>query len=499
MKQPLLTLLALVLIVNAATATNGTRSIGFGAQTIGRGGTSIGVFDSPTLMVTNPAGLVFLKHEMIDLTFGLMVPGLSYRNDINAADGETHAYPLPGLSYVAKIGNDLAWGVGAFTQGGMGADFTLNHPLFRDANGNYVRQDYFSKLGVMQGGASIAWLVAPEFSVGASAHLVYSTKEFRMPFSLLPSIMKGIANPSTGMTFGDMFAAPAAQGGFAYTEVTAAAAMTDLTAFGFTGKIGVAWVPNPNVSLGLSYGTPTTLTYKNGKASMDMTAQMNDAFAKAMAGVLAQNPGMTTEQAQAAVMQMFGNLGIDLSLGVAATYDLETKLKLPQTIGLGMMMTITDGVRLSADFEYVGWEQAFDAMTLTMTNGDNANINRMLGTDGSLTLEFPLKWEDAMTLRAGVEWDVNPDLTVRAGGAFGTNPVAASTLFPVFPAIVEDHIMAGCSYRVIAPLMIHAAYEHAFNATRTAAASSLLAREYDGSVSQLSEDIFNIGASWIIE
>jgi long-chain fatty acid transport protein len=311
--------------------------------------------------------------------------------------------------------------------------------------------------------------------------------------------MKGVVNPSTGMTFGDMFAAPASQGGFEYSEVTAAAAMTDLTAFGFAGKIGLAWQPNENVSLGFSYGTPVTLTYKNGNAKMDMTAQMNDAFAKAMSGVLAQNPGMTMEQAQAAVMQMFGNMGIDLSLGVAANFNLQTKLTLPQTIGFGMMMTIADGLRFSADLEYVGWESAFDNMTLTMTGGDNANINRMLGNDGSLELEFPMKWEDAMTLRMGAELDLLPELTVRAGGAFGTNPVPASTLFPVFPAIVENHLMAGCSYEVMTPLTVHFAYEHAFNASRTAAATSLLAREYDGSVSQLAEDIFNIGASWILE
>lgn len=40
---------------------------------------------------------------------------------------------------------------------------------------------------------------------------------------------------------------------------------------------------------------------------MDMTAQLNDAFGKAVQGAMMQNPGMT----QAAVMAQFAGLGID--------------------------------------------------------------------------------------------------------------------------------------------------------------------------------------------
>ncbi|MBK7868867.1 MAG: hypothetical protein IPJ75_18750 [Ignavibacteriales bacterium] len=66
--------------------------------------------------------------------------------------------------------------------------------------------------------------------------------------------------------------------------------MKELTAIGFNGKI-VAYKVNEELSMGLSYTLPTNLTYKNGKASMDMTAQLNDAFGKAVAGYMQQNPG----------------------------------------------------------------------------------------------------------------------------------------------------------------------------------------------------------------
>ncbi|MBK7868866.1 MAG: hypothetical protein IPJ75_18745, partial [Ignavibacteriales bacterium] len=102
--------------------------------------------------------------------------------------------------------NPFNWGVGFFTNGGMGADLTLKHALYRNQDGSYNLQKYHSMLASMQGGLTAAYKFSPKFSVGVSLHMVYSMLEFSMPYSLNPSIMKGFAMP--GMTFGQMFAAP---------------------------------------------------------------------------------------------------------------------------------------------------------------------------------------------------------------------------------------------------------------------------------------------------
>jgi long-chain fatty acid transport protein len=487
---------AFLLAFSTLHATNGTRMIGFNALTSGRGGTAIGTFDSPSLMMTNPAGIAFIPEREIDLHFALMIPRLEFRNGLNNAVGTRHAYPVPGIAFVEPASSGLSWGIGAFAQGGMGAEFALNHDLFRDQTGVFVAQDYYSELAVMQGGPSVAYLLTPSLAIGASAHLVYSQLEFRMPYSLSPSVMKGVANPLTGMTFGDMFAAPPSMGGFGYSEVTAAAAMNDLTAFGFSGKFGLAWKINDRTSVGLSYTSPTTLSYKNGKARMDMTAQLNDAFGRAVAGVMMQNPGMTPEQAQAAVMQMFAGMGIDLAQGAVADYDLEAELGLPQSIGFGASFAISSRMRMSMDLEWINWQNAFDKMTLSMSAGTNPNINRMMGNDGTFSIEFPMNWEDAVMVRYGLEFDVTDAVTLRGGAAFGTNPVPSATVFPVFPAIVEDHATLGATVRVIPSLAIHAAVEHAFNKKQAASSTSMLAREYDASLSQLRENIFHLSLTW---
>ena len=253
MKRIVLLFCLAFVAASAALATNGVKMIGFSAKTVGIGGASIGTFDGTVLMMTNPAGLGFIDGSALDANFSLMIPSLKFTNVSNGeTNGKTNYFPLPGLAYAhASADNPFAWGVGAFTQGGMGADFSLINPLFRDQTGTLTPQEYHSQLAVMEGGLSAAYRLTDNFSIGVSAHLVYSTLEFTMPYSLSPSIMKGIAQP--GMTFGQMFAAPPAQGGFGYTEVTALAAMTDLTAIGFCGKIGVAYKVSDRFTIGASY------------------------------------------------------------------------------------------------------------------------------------------------------------------------------------------------------------------------------------------------------
>ncbi|MGA9119267.1 MAG: outer membrane protein transport protein [Bacteroidota bacterium] len=492
-------LLLAVVGTSAALATNGIKMIGFSAKSVGVGGASIGTFDGTVLMMTNPGGLGFLNGPAVDVNFSLMIPSLKFSNGANAeTKGETNYFPLPGLAYAhADAESPFAWGIGAFTQGGMGADFTLNNPLFRDQNGAYVGQEYHSKLAVMEGGLSAAYRFTDNLSIGFSAHLVYSTLEFKMPYSLAPSIMQGIAQP--GMTFGQMFAAPPAAGGFGYTEVTALAAMTDLTAFGFCGKVGLAYKVNDRISFGISYTSASPLTYKNGKATMDMTAQLNDAFGKAVQGYMAANPSATQVQAQQAIATQFGGMGIDLSKGVVANYDLETKLKMPQSVGAGMSFKATDRLRLAMDVEWVNWSSAFDKMSLSLSNGSNANINTMLGNSGALTLEFPMNWKDAVNVRLGLEYELIPAVVVRGGYAYGKNPVPESTVFPVFPAIVENHVMVGASWNITSFVGLHVAYEIALNSKETASNPSTIAQEYNGSVSQLLENIIHASLSWSLK
>lgn len=513
MKKFTLLLLCLIAIIGA-NAQNGTRLIGFDAQSMGRAGTSIGVFDSYELMMTNPAGLSFLDKSSFNVDLSLMAPKVHFKNTLNDTDGDKNLFPLPSMGYIQKSDNKdnkWTWGIGLFTQGGMGADFSLKNALYREqtyalnatdntyypVKGLYSTQSYHSKFAVMQFGPSFAYKINDKFSAGASIYMVYSTMEFKMPFGMNPSIMKGIPTGMTGMTFGQLFSMSPSSGGFGYNEVIASANMTKLNVVSWGGKIGLAYKASDKLSFGLNYTLPTKLSYKSGKATMDMSKQFEDAMGRAIMG-LYQNPqmkGVPLNTAMGYVAANFGQMGIDLTKGVAAEYSLDVNMKLPMSIGYGMSYQACSKFKLALDLEWLNWANAFDKMELKLSNGTNANINKMIG-GSSFNMDFPLKWKNTVIIKGGGELSLTKQFTMRLGYAYGSNPVPQGTIFPVFPAIVENHITLGGSYKMSNNVTLSAAIESALNKKETATSPSEIQTEFAGSTSQLGTILGHLSLTW---
>ena len=188
-------------------------------------------------------------------------------------------------------------------------------------------------------------------------------------------------------------------------------------------------------------------------------------------------------------------MGIDLSKGMYSNYDLEVGLKLPQSIGFGLSFNPAPVLRLGLDFEWVNWSKAFDKMTIALTNGTNDNINKMMGGT-SVNIDFPLNWKDAVILKVGGEYDVTKQVTLRLGYIFGSNPVPVSTVFPIFPAIVENHLTVGGSYKFTDYISVNLAFETALNKKLTASNPSLVQSEFSSSTSQLSTLLSHISLTW---
>jgi long-chain fatty acid transport protein len=489
---------ALLITANVAIAQNGTKLTTYDAKTAGRGGTVTGFFDNTTLLQTNPAGISFLKSTEFDFGISLLAPKVHFKNDVNDTDGKSKIYPLINASYVHKPSRKFAYGFGVFTEGGLGADLLLNHKLFVDQSGQYVQQQYHSKFAVIQGGASLAYKITDKLSVGATAQLVYSQLEFGAPLSLPPALLQGVINPQNNFTFGDLFGGSPSAGGLVYSELIGSANITGLTAWGFSGKIGIAYKPNETVSLGLNYTTPTNLSYSGGSASLDLTSQFNDAFGRVVAGIIQQNPGTTQDQAQQQAAQQFTQLGVDLSKGVKDRYVAKANLKTPQSIAGGVSFAATSKIKLALDVEWINWKSAFSTLDIDLTKGTNPNISRLLGTDGSMSFPFPLQWKNTVVISTGGEYIATQKVTLRAGYVYGSNPVPASTLFPVFPAVVKHHITIGGSVKLSKAIALNLAYEHAFNNEETAASPSSIGSQYDNSKSSLATNVYHASISWFL-
>jgi long-chain fatty acid transport protein len=168
---------------------------------------------------------------------------------------------------------------------------------------------------------------------------------------------------------------------------------------------------------------------------------------------------------------------------------------LPQSLSVGLSYAATKKLRVGLDAEWINWKNAFDQMDISLANGTNPNINRMTGSNGNLQMIFPLKWENTIVLRTGGELDVSRNITLRIGYAFGSNPVPASTIFPLFPAIVEHHVTVGSSVKIAHAWTMNVAYEHAFQNCETSDPKNLIGSEYNNSTSSLKNDIFHVSFS----
>ena len=507
--------LILVLFVTSFNlfAQNGTRSIDYSAKTFGRGGVSIGFFDNTGLMMSNPAGLSFLEDDMIDVNAIVMLPVPHYKSFskdangnitstvLNDKDGESNIFVLPSASYVRKCKlPGLTLGLGFFTVGGMGADVMLTNQSLKDASGNPQEIEYHSRYAVMHGGLSAAYKFTEKFAVGFSAHVVYSTIEFINPFTLPPSVLRGVMDPGTGMTFGQYFSAPRPQG-LGYSELTSGANMRDLTTFSFSPKVGFAYKFSDEFTLGYSFTAPVPLNYKEGKSTLDMTSAFNDAFGRAVGNYMQLNPGVTQQQATQIIGAQFSALGINSANGFIADYNTDNEFEVPMSFGIGCKYAPMKELRFGVDIEWINWSNSADEMKLTLSNGNNSNVNRLLGYGGvnqaPLVVDFPLKWEDAVLFKFGAEYDISKKVTVRAGYAYGNNPIPANTINPVIPAVIENHVSAGASFNVGRNFVINAAFEYGLNKDVTSSYSNLLGSEYYGSTTSLKNILGHISFNYI--
>ncbi|MEI7485669.1 MAG: outer membrane protein transport protein [Ignavibacteriota bacterium] len=516
MRKIWFTIFVVFVTVSSLYAQNGTIPVGYNARTFGRGGTSIGVFDNAGLIMSNPAGLSFLNEQVFDINAIIMLPAPTFKNYkknadgtptttvLNDATGYKDPFVLPSAAYVHKFKDSkFTLGLGFFTVGGMGAEFDLNHELFvnRDANGfpiagSYNQQKYRSRYAVMQGGLTGAYKITDKFSIGVSAHLVYSTIGFTNPFSLSPTVMQGKL-PDNVTTFGTMF-----KNSLGYNEVTSSADMKDLKAFSFNGRIGLAYKFSDKFTAGLNFSSPVPLNFKNGTANMDMGAQFVDAFEKVAHGYQFGPAHLTRDSSVKAATRDFTQLGLDLTKGYSATYDITNDFEVPMSLGFGCMISPKENFRLALDVEWINWSKSAKSMKLTLTNGQNFNINKVLGQGGvgqdPLIVDFPLNWGDAILVKIGGEYDFSKAFTLRLGYAYGNNPIPNTTINPIVPANLVHHFTAGSSFYLTKRALINLGLEYGLKNNQVSDTPNLVASEFNGSTTGLLNLLGHISVTYFL-
>jgi long-chain fatty acid transport protein len=402
--------LFLTLVSSAHASTNGDNLLGEGSASRTLGGTGVAApQDAVGAISANPATLSLLTDEQqsdFDLSTTLFFPHVSASVGSLTATSAGKVYIIPSLGIAGPLGakNDpWQYGLAVYGVSGLGVDYRHTAIDTTLAPTPYpLVAASLTQLQILEVAPSVAYRLSPEWSAGLALHADYGT-----------------LNLGSGIKDG----------------------------FGFGAQPGLSFKASDSVTLGLTYVSPATITYKG-------------------------------------VTDLNGD-GIPDNL----------KLESPQQVKFGVGIQVIPGSLLVAtDFQWVNWA----------------------GATGYKDFD----WKDSWVYGVGVQFDAIPKkLVLRAGYNFGNNPVKAHNgwngagspanvtnvqgkfvnnyyyeTFRIigFPAVVEQHVSIGLSYRLGAGSSLDFGYTHAFRNTVTEQGTNLLGAPTTLS-SRLSEDSLELG------
>jgi long-chain fatty acid transport protein len=360
---------------------------GYGAEANGRGGTNIAVADRALGLQSNPAGIAQLQGNHFSIDIQVLMPDLDYSDPFgNSIEGEDRMFPMPSISYVrGGMGNKWTWGIGLFSQGGMGATFEgYNYPSppWPPVNND----ETFSEVRFASLNPTVAYSFNENISIGLSAILGYSDVQFRFW-------------PGTS-----------SDGGTPPPEITDDFYGMDLTkqakTFNYAFRLGLMWRATPQWQFGFVYQTKTEGDYDDGELVLN-TSGLGDPF-----------PTSVT----------YGKTAVD-----GFTW--------PEQYGAGVQWRPTQKVMIALDVKRYLWSDAMELITL------NATEPNVPGFPSPAPLPpFVFQWEDQTVYALGAEGRISEAITLRGGYNHGDSPVPGETLSTLFPATVEDHVTLGLGW-----------------------------------------------------
>lgn len=155
----------------------------------------------------------------------------------------------------------------------------------------------------------------------------------------------------------------------------------------------------------------------------------------------------------------------DVKIGGTYVASGKTELPMPGTLTLGAAYELTPKITVEGDVQYTQWSE-YDYLTIDF----NRNISQLGGA--SQIKEFK-DWNDQVTLRAGLEYILNPQVTLRGGLIADLSPQPPSKTEPMLPDGDRYDIALGGSYKITNNLSVDASYMFVYFAEKDAKNSDL--------------------------
>jgi long-chain fatty acid transport protein len=429
-----------ILVSSPAFATNGMLMEGYGPESTAMGGAA-SAFDNGTAgMANNPAtlGLMHDGESRLDIAIGNLRPsvesGMPMMPGQPTAESDGDSYLMPAVGWVKKSGQ-YSYGVGVFSQGGMGTEYGKD--TFLGAGTGIGAR---SELGIGAAIFPLAYEVNDRLSIGGSLDYVWGGLDLQMGMPIMnpdPGAPGGIApSPGSfadfssafggaevlGSASGDLFnSLGPVIGGMTPAQMQGTSAVFDFSNDNdFTGqtngtgtgaKVGLTYKVNQQLSVGASYRTKTNMSDFTGDGYMKL---VDVASGNALPG---------------------GN--------IPGEYRVKD-FQFPDVATIGMAYQLSDSTLLAADFSRINWSDVMENFNLSFT-ADSA-VPGLGGQSADITLRQ--HWDDQNVVKLGVAHQVNDRLTLRGGLNLASNPVPDEYLNPLFPATIENHVTAGFTYAV---------------------------------------------------
>lgn len=339
-----------------------------GAKGSAMGTAFVAVADDPSAIAYNPSGLTQLTGTNIYGGLTLVIPSTSYENSSGQTENTAGQVFFPPSLYAASdLGTkDLRLGLGIFSPFGIGGRKWSSEGLTRYSSVN-------SQIATLSINPTLAYQILPVLSVGFGVNYMLSKNEAR---KMIDQSMMGAGDAAVNLKG---------------------------SGHGWGYNVGVMFIPDEKLSLGLAYRSRIKVT---------------------------SNGDMTLSNIAPALQPLFG--GSEFSTGISTTSTF------PDIISLGAAYRPLKELTLALDFEQIQWS-SFSRADITLTN----KVPAAGFSDSSVALD----WRDIWTIKAGAEYKVNDRLALRGGYAYVATPVPDRTLEAGNPDSTQHNFSLGFGYR----------------------------------------------------
>jgi long-chain fatty acid transport protein len=340
-----------------SSATDGIEPIDVSMQARARGGADVAVGDSALSQVDNPASLALRPRDLKQFDFSgqLIFPQVHWSGPIDSADSEIKLIPLANVGISIPHNEKLTFGFALHSKAGLAARYHIRHLLipFWDRQCGADMKD----ISIM---ANAGYKLTDKLSIGAGLRAEIVTAKF--------STVLGPVDAEFGR-------------GYAYGG-------------GF--QLGLHYQATPDLTLGLSYRSPSWLTDVSGG------------------------------EVEASLFGI-GHIGVG-----KGNID---EFRLPQKITAGAAWDVTDWLKLIGE---VRWK-----------NYAKSSLNGCtVATDGlaDLRIRLPMGYRDQWIFIVGAEFKLDEHWKFAVGYNYCTNPVPRDHLLPIGSVISQHHVTAGLRY-----------------------------------------------------